>query len=114
MNTDLTDRQLLQAVGQNVNGKHGAFLGYISEIFHDETESITHLILKSSNILDMETRFFAVPASPKFIVLNDAGNLFLQLNKNALRYCKQAPGQNGTQPAVTGNNTIYELSQIKT
>lgn len=115
MSISLQPDTLLQTVGRNVKSRNGEFLGEIAEVSRDENEQyIEYVILKSNRFLKGIERFYAIPASSKFITITDSNKIILQLNKDALYFAKCVAADECPKPDLRNGSAIYELTAAKT
>lgn len=110
MSLALTTDLLLQLVGKQVKNAREEYLGEIIEITRNSYgDRIEYVILKSSQLLDREDRYFAIPASSTLLRITEAGEIILTVSKDDLHLANGITPDKCPSPNFRMNPAVFEL-----
>jgi hypothetical protein len=101
---------LLQSVGESVMSKEGEPIGNIVEVKRNSgTNFIDYMILECECFPNEETRFFAIPASRRFITISDTFTILFQFPKKDLFFARKIQTNRCPDPNLKYGKSIFEL-----
>jgi hypothetical protein len=101
---------LLQSVGELVMSKEGEPIGNIVEVKRNsQTHFIEYMILECERFQNEEPRFFAIPASTRFITISDAFTILFEFPKNDLFFARKIQSDHCPEPNLKYGKSIFEL-----
>lgn len=110
MTNPLQPDLLLQCVGSHLKNRKGEIIGEIIEVTRDNKNgALEYIIIKSDVFFGRGERIFAVPASPDFINVANAGNIVLKLHKDDLQFAKGIAADKCPKPNLEFGKSVYEL-----
>lgn len=114
MSKALLNDVLLQSVGKPVMSKKGKVVGNIIEATRNpRSRYIEYLVLKCAHKGSDDERFFAVPASSRFITISDAFTIYFQYPKEDIFLAQESETEKCLLPDLTYGKTIFELTDYE-
>ena len=110
MTNSLQPDLLLRSVGKSISNRQGDRLGCVAEITRDTAQKqIEYIILKSDVCFGRGRRFFAVPASSRFIEITRVGTVIFKLGIDDLQFANGISANECPKPTFNGGESIFEL-----
>jgi hypothetical protein len=110
MQKALMNDVLLHAVGEPLLSPRREKIGQIIEVTREpHSHYIEYIILESTGYDGQEKRFFAIPASSRFISVSETNNIMFQFPKGDIFYAKKVEAGQCPSPNMKFGNSIFEL-----
>lgn len=110
MSKALLNDVLLRSVGKSIISKEGKVVGNIIEVKRNpQNHYINYIILECEHSENKCLRYFAVPASTRFITISDTFTIYFQYPKEDIFLAEKIPTTKCSSPKIQCGRTIFEL-----
>lgn len=113
MSQSLKTDLLLQSVGISVKNYKGEPMGRIAEVKRNRNRNDVEYLILQCDTMYGEERFFAIPASTRFVKITEGGEIVLKADKKDLQQAKKIHVDKCPKPNFQVDPLIFELHKYQ-